>query len=106
MTSLYKIFVGVPEKDADKIRKVIGEFGGGRYKNYEFASFSVKGTGRFRPLEGAKPAVGRVGKIEAVAEEQIQSVVEKKFLKRLITEIRRAHPYEEPVIEVIKIENV
>ena len=90
---------------ADQIRKVLNEYGAGRYKNYDHASFSIKGTGRFRPLEGARPAIGSVGAIQEVAEEQIQTIVEKKYLKRLLREIRTTHPYEEPAIDVIKLED-
>lgn len=56
--SNYKVVVTVPENEADKLREAIGSAGGGKVGNYTHCSFSVKGTGRFLPVDGAKPAVG------------------------------------------------
>jgi hypothetical protein len=62
--------------------------------NYEYCSFSIKGVGRFRPLPGAKPAIGDVGHLEAVAEEQIQTVCYRRDLDRVLEAVRAVHPYE------------
>lgn len=100
MADLAKVVVTVPEKDADQLRKVIGEAGGGRARNYSFCSFSVKGVGRFLPEKGAKPAVGEVGKLEEVVEERIEVTCERSISADVVAAIREAHPYEEPVIDV------
>ncbi|OGE76280.1 MAG: hypothetical protein A3K06_03905 [Candidatus Doudnabacteria bacterium RIFCSPHIGHO2_01_52_17] len=104
MAKNFKIVVYVPISDADKIRQVFAEAGAGQVGNYDSTSFSVKGTGRFRPLAGAKPAVGVVGKLEEVEEERIETVVRKEDLKEVVFRIRKAHPYEEPVIDVFELE--
>lgn len=95
-----KIVVAVPLKDANRIRQVANDGGASRQGNYDFSSGSVKQTGRFRPLPGAKPAIGRVGKIEAVAEERIEFLCDKKIYKKVVQALKRAHPYEEPGIDV------
>lgn len=100
---MVKITVGVPESHADIVRKALGQAGAGKIGNYDYASFSVKGTGRFRPLKGANPSIGDIGKIEEVAEEQIQTICRKADLERVIQAIRSVHPYEEPVIDVIPL---
>lgn len=100
MKDLVKIVVTVPETDADKVRQAIGDAGGGRLGNYSHASFSVKGVGRFLPGEGARPAVGQVGKLEQVVEERIEVTCERSQQSAVVKAIRRAHPYEEPVIDV------
>lgn len=99
----YKVIVYVPVADADKIRQVLGEAGGGRIGNYDFCSFSVRGVGRFRPLKGANPAIGEVGKHEQVEEERIEIEVAEEFLEDLLKKIREAHPYEEPAIDIIEL---
>ena len=104
MAKNFKIVVYVPITDADKIRQVLTEAGAGRVGNYDSASFSVRGVGRFRPLPGAKPAVGELGKLEAVEEERIETVVSKEDLKEVVFRVRKAHPYEEPVIDVFELE--
>jgi len=59
VSNYYKIQVVVPVKDADNIRQIINEAGGSRQGNYDYASGSVKTVGRFRPLSGAKPHIGK-----------------------------------------------
>lgn len=100
MPKQYKLVVYVPLDSADKIRHVLAEAGAGHIGKYDHASFSVRGTGRFRPLAGAKPAVGEIGKIEEVEEERIETVVAAGVLDQVLKGIRAAHPYEEPVIDV------
>ena len=101
-----KIVVFVPEKDADKVRGAMGKAGAGRVGNYTFCSFSVKGIGRFKPEKGANPAIGKIGKIEEVKEERIEMVCERKKLKAVMAAIKKAHPYEEPAIDVYPLEKI
>lgn len=100
-----KIVVTVPVAAADKVRQAIGEAGGGKVGNYSFCSFSVRGFGRFLPNEGAHPAIGEVGKLEEVEEERIEVNCSDELVASVITAIRAAHPYEEPVIDVYLLEN-
>lgn len=97
---IVKIVVYVPESHAEAVRKALGENAAGKVGNYDFSSFSVKGTGRFRPLETAHPTIGKIGEVTAVAEERIETVCDKKDLEKIIKEVKSVHPYEEPVIDV------
>lgn len=101
---MYKVIVYVPVADADTLRKAIGDAGGGKIGAYSHCSFSSHGTGRFTPDEGAEPAIGKVGKPEEVEEERIEFVCETHCLDEVIAAIRKVHPYEEPAIEVWKVE--
>jgi len=100
MKELVKLVVFVPESNADDVRKALGEAGAGRIGNYSYCSFSIKGTGRFLPEEGANPAIGKVGDIESVAEERIEVACEKSKVKDIIGAIKTVHPYEEVVIDI------
>jgi len=102
---LFKLFVFVPVKDAYKIRKVLADNDSGHIGNYDSCSFSVKGIGRFRPLEGAKPSIGEQGKIEEVEEERIEVIVTEDKLKKLLQAVIEAHPYEEPAIDIYPLAN-
>ncbi len=73
----------------------MGDAGAGRIGNYSYCSFSVDGTGRYLPLEGAHPAIGSVGKFEEVPEERIECVCERQEAKKIIAAVRKVHPYEE-----------
>lgn len=98
-----KIVVFVPLEDAGKVRQAMGKAGAGKMGKYSFCSFSVKGMGRFKPERGAKPAIGKVGKLEKVVEERIEVVCERKRAKAVLTAIKKAHPYEEPAIDVYQV---
>lgn len=106
MTKKYKLVIYVPVADADKIRDVLGKAGAGQIGNYDYVSFSMRGTGRFRPLEGAKPVIGEVGKLEEVPEERIETVVRADDLELIVADVRQAHPYEEPVIDVYELKDL
>lgn len=103
--SLFKLIVYVPIENASLLREALGQAGAGRIGNYDFASFSSRGTGRFRPLKGAKPTIGSVGKFEEVEEERIETIVEASALSEVLKALRATHPYEEPAIEILRLED-
>ncbi|PIR96720.1 MAG: hypothetical protein COT91_05150 [Candidatus Doudnabacteria bacterium CG10_big_fil_rev_8_21_14_0_10_41_10] len=96
-----KIRVAVPLDHADKIRKVLGEAGAGIQGNYKFASGSWKQTGRFLPTRGANPTVGKIGNLEEVPEEVIETLCHVDKVRNVIEAVENFHPYEEPAIDVI-----
>ncbi len=96
-----KISVGVPVHSADKVRKALGEAGAGKQGNYDFCSASYRQTGRFRPLAGANPAIGKIGKLEEVEEETIETICHKDLVEKVIAAVKKVHPYEEPAIDIM-----
>ncbi|GHU09316.1 hypothetical protein FACS189431_7160 [Alphaproteobacteria bacterium] len=103
--SRVKIFVTVPLEDADRIRQVLGEAGAGVQGEYSHCSFSTRGQGRFLPSVGAKPHIGEPNKPEIVNEERIEVVCDRKIAMAVIAKLRKAHPYEEPAIDVYELLN-
>jgi hypothetical protein len=101
----YKIVVFVPLDHADKVREAIGEAGGGKLGKYSFCSFSMRGIGRFKPDEGAKPHIGTVGKFEQVEEEKIEITCNEKVMDDVIAAIKRVHPYEEVAMDIWPLTN-
>ena len=99
-----KVVIYVPRPSADLLRQVIGEAGGGEIGAYSYCSFSSVGTGRFRPEQGSKPAIGTVGRTESVEEERIEFVCAHEMLQKVVSAIRKVHPYEEPVIDAHDVE--
>lgn len=102
----YKLVVFVPTENADEVRQTIGDAGAGRIGNYSHCSFSTRGVGRFLPLDGANPTIGEVGKLEAVEEERIETVVDGEILQSVIAAIKKVHPYEEVALDVYKLEDI
>ncbi|MFA6435737.1 MAG: hypothetical protein WCW30_01170 [Candidatus Gracilibacteria bacterium] len=103
MKSLVKIVVYVPGSHADAIREALAKAGAGHIGNYDCCSFSVKGIGRFRGLEGTNPFIGTPGKLEEVEEERIETVCREKDLKKILGAVKKVHPYEEPAIDVFAL---
>lgn len=95
-----KLVVFVPETHADIVRKALGKANAGVVGDYKYCSFSVKGVGRYIPMQGAHPAIGKIGKLEEVVEERIETVCYKKDLKKIITAVNKVHPYEEVAYDV------
>lgn len=100
---MYSIVSYVPESHLEILKKALFSKGAGKYKNYDMCCWEVKGTGQFRPLDGASPFIGNIGEIEKVAEYRIELICKKKYLKKVIKELKRVHPYEEPAYSVFKI---
>jgi len=103
--SFVKVAIYTPLSYADKVRKALGEAGAGHVGKYDYCSFSVKGTGRFRPLPGSNPQIGEEGKVEEVAEERIETIVENDKLEGVLAAVKKVHPYEEPAIDVYPLLN-
>lgn len=104
MEKKYKIVVYVPENHSDKLREAMGNAGAGKIGNYTHCTFTLKGTGRFKPEEGANPTIGEVGKLEEVSEDRIETVCSAESLQAVLKAIRDHHPYEEPATDVYSIE--
>ncbi len=52
---MYKLAFFVPVEDAESVKEAVFETGAGRLGDYEACCFQTRGTGQFRPLEGAHP---------------------------------------------------
>ena len=100
-----KIVVFVDAEHADSVRAVMARSGCGHIGKYDSCSFSMKGIGRFRGLEGAKPFIGKAGKLEQVVEERIETICLFEKLDEVLAAIKKVHPYEEPAIDVIPLLN-
>jgi hypothetical protein len=94
------IVVNVPAGEADAMRQVIGQAGGGQLGNYSYCSFSIQGTGRFKPNEDANPTIGASGQMEVVDEERVEVSCDESDAPAVVRAIRAAHSYEEPAIAV------
>lgn len=101
-----KLVIYTPLTHADAVRNALGEAGAGRIGNYSFCSFSSRGIGRFLPNEQANPAIGEIGKFEAVEEERIEVVCAKDIVRNVVEAVRAVHPYEEMAYDVYPLSSV
>lgn len=74
MTQRYKLVFFSPIDSTETVKHAIfatgaGSFPGGKYTN---CAFQTLGTGQFKPVGDANPAIGSVGQIEQVEEHRVE----------------------------------
>ncbi|PVG81850.1 Nif3-like dinuclear metal center hexameric protein [Nocardioides gansuensis] len=100
---LDKVVTFVPHEHAEAVRSAMAAAGAGAIGDYDSCSFSTSGEGRFRPLEGAGPALGSVGSLEVVPETRVETVAPRSRRTAVVRAMLAAHPYEEPAFDVIEL---
>ena len=95
--------VFAPRGDADAIRAALAASGAGHVGDYDTVSYSVRGEGRFRPLEGANPTVGRVGELELTDELRIEALLPRSRRTDVVRAVLAAHSYEEVAYDVLEL---
>lgn len=96
----FKLVVFVPPQDLDAVRAALFANGAGIIGAYGHCSWFTAGTGTFLPLEGANPAIGRVGADETIAELRLETVVAGADLETAVAAMVAAHSYEEPAYDI------
>jgi len=100
---LDSLVVYVPVDDADRLLDALAEAGAGAIGDYDRCAWTTTGTGTFRPLEGADPAIGEVGRVETVREERLEMVLPRRRRTAVLRALVDAHPYEEPAYSVVEL---
>ncbi len=98
-----KLTVFVPVADAEGLRVALADAGAGGIGDYDSASFTGPGEGRFRPLPGANPTIGEIGQLEVVEEVRIEAVLPRHLRTSVVAALLAAHPYQEPAYDVVEI---
>ncbi|WP_222927204.1 Nif3-like dinuclear metal center hexameric protein [Thermosediminibacter litoriperuensis] len=102
---LKKIVVFVPRGYEDAVRDAMGDAGAGHIGNYSHCTFNVAGIGTFRPLEKARPFIGEAGRLERVEEVRIETIAPESLVKKIVSAMLKAHPYEEVAYDLYPVEN-
>lgn len=98
-----KIIVTITLENVEEVRNAICEAGAGIIGNYTHCSMSTKCLGTFKPTEEANPYIGEKNNLEYVEEEKLEVVCDVKKVKEVVCRLRKAHPYEEPAIDIIPL---
>ncbi|HPS55945.1 MAG TPA: Nif3-like dinuclear metal center hexameric protein [Sedimentisphaerales bacterium] len=99
----YKLVVFVPQKSLAAVTNAVFKAGAGAIGNYSNCGFASQGVGTFKPLKGSKPAIGERGKIEKVDEIRFEAIVPAEKVEGCIEAMRKAHPYEMPAYDCLKL---
>jgi hypothetical protein len=103
---LDKLVAFVPTSDAERLLDALADAGAGTVGDYERCAWTTTGTGTFRPLDGAQPAIGSVGSVERVDETRLEVVLPRERRSRVLRAMLAAHPYEEPAYDVLELATV
>ena len=102
--ALDKIITFVPTgPDLATVHAALSAAGAGNIGDYSHCSFATAGTGQFKPLAGAHPAIGEVGRLERVAETRLEMVLPRARRAAVVAALRAVHPYEEPAFDVLEL---
>ena len=100
-----KLEIFVPQDHALNLRDELAKIGVGVIGNYDHCVALIPVRGFFRPIEGANPFEGEVGKISEVAEYKLEVSCKRELVDKAIRVIKHFHPYEEPLINIIPLAN-
>ncbi|KZO92238.1 hypothetical protein CALVIDRAFT_487852 [Calocera viscosa TUFC12733] len=102
----YKLAFFVPTAHAAPVKRAIFSTGAGTIGLYKNCAFQSAGQGSFLPVDGAKPAIGEIGREETVDELKVEIQCDgEQQTKEAVKEMKKAHPYEEVAYEVYRIED-
>jgi dinuclear metal center YbgI/SA1388 family protein len=103
--TLAKLTTFIPEGHIEEVMHAIHDAGAGQIGNYKNCSFSVKGTGTFKPVEGANPHIGQTNQQEYVSETRVEVIFQAHLEGQVIQALKRAHPYEEVAYYISQLSN-
>jgi len=105
-SNFYKLEIFVPESHFEQMQIALREVDAGHIGKYDSCLSYSKVRSTFRPLENANPYDGEEGKVSDVPEIKIEVTVKAEKLDITMEKIIEAHPYEEPVVNVIPLEKI
>ena len=98
-----KLEIFIPESHLSVLQKALWEVDAGHIGNYDCCLSYSRVTGCWRPLAGTSPYLGQVGEISQEPELKVEVCCLFEKVDLTVDAVKRIHPYEEPVINVIPL---
>lgn len=98
-----KLEIFIPESHLAALQKALREVDAGHIGNYDCCLAYSAVTGCWRPLEGTTPYLGTIGEISSEPELKVEVTCRTPQIDAAVEAVKRIHPYEEPVINVIPL---
>jgi dinuclear metal center YbgI/SA1388 family protein len=102
---LLKLYCFVPSDHADTLRRALFDAGAGQIGNYDSCSFNAEGYGTFRAGDDTNPFVGKKGEMHKENEVKLEVIFPVHTKSKLISVLKKVHPYEEPAFDIVALEN-
>ena len=98
-----KLEAYVPLSHLEQASEALRRAGAGVIGCYDSVLSYSKVRGRWRAVAGANPHEGEIGQLCEMDEYKIEAVCSMDKLEAALKELRLAHPYEEPLINVVPL---
>ena len=103
---MFKLVVFIPEDNLEEIKQAMFAAGAGKIGDYDQCCWQVLGQGQFRPLSGSNPHLGETGALETVQEYRVELVCADDRVESVLAAMKKAHPYETPAYDVVRLEDL
>ncbi len=101
---LAKLVTFVPAPELETVARALFQAGAGRIGDYRECFFTSPGSGGYLSPPGSRPYRGRPGERSRVAEERLETVVPLARAQAVLAALYRAHPYQEPAVDLYPLE--
>lgn len=98
-----KMEIFIPESHLEALCTALQSVDAGHIGQYDCCLSYSRVTGCWRPLAGTHPYRGAENEICQAPELKVEVTCRTEQVDRAIAAVRRIHPYEEPVINVIPL---
>lgn len=98
-----KLEIFLPESHLEAVRRALERVDAGHIGRYDRCLSYSPVTSCWRPLPGTSPYLGEVGAVCTARELKVEVTCPVERVEETVAAVRAAHPYEEPVIQVIPL---
>lgn len=98
-----KIEIFIPEVCLAALQDALRSVNAGHIGNYDSCLSYSRVTGCWRPLEGSSPYIGEENTLSLEPELKVEVTCLRDNVDMTVDAIKRIHPYEVPVINVIPL---
>ncbi len=102
---LQKLAVFVPHSHKEQLLNALFAAGAGDIGQYSECSYSVDGSGTYKPGEAANPYLGEKGKRHSEPEARVEVIFPEWRQAKLVKTMKENHPYEEVAYDIFPLVN-
>ena len=103
MSGYLKLEIFIPESHLEELEAALAKADAGHIGNYDCCLSYSYVMSTWRPLPGTNPYCGNTGIISRERELKVEVTICGEQLKQVMDAVRRIHPYEGPVVNVIPL---
>ena len=98
-----KLEIFVPESHLQPLQQALQAADAGHIGDYDCCLSYSQVISCWRPLEGSCPYLGTPGQLTVAPELKVEVTCRREQVEEILAAVRRVHPYEQPVIQVIPL---